>query len=220
MRAWPRLEPFPGSAGWRSTQRMRKADAAGIGHARELLYGRRMSAMLERFAPDASEVVRLWPCVASTSAAGRSHAIVSRAPRTGTRRGARALRTSMPPTAARMLREAGYDEETVARPVGRAQGATEAGSGGAAPGERRRPRVPRTLPRAHHYRAPGVRRGEAGRHPAQKALLKMSPRGRAAPLFIARLPEALPPVVVRRWTTAPLTGAGTAAARFGRAAQA
>ena len=92
----------------------RERDAAGIEQPRELLYARRMSEMLERFAPEASEIVRLavrcqhirrWEVPRDTY------------PRTPA--GYKAWRTRLmgfhADTAAAILREAGYEAEAIAR---------------------------------------------------------------------------------------------------------
>ena len=84
------------------------------GEPRELLYGRRMSAMLERFAPGADEAVRLavraqhierWKTPRSSYPEGRAGYLAWRA----------GLYEFHAETAARMLAEVGYDEATIAR---------------------------------------------------------------------------------------------------------
>lgn len=86
----------------------------GAAHPKELLYARRMSAALERFAPDASEVVRL--------AARCQHVRRWTAPRADYppgRAGYRRWRTDRgrfhAETAGRILREAGYGDDAVGR---------------------------------------------------------------------------------------------------------
>lgn len=88
--------------------------ADGSPQPRELLYARRMTAALERFAPDASEVVRL--------AARCQHIRRWTVPRDSYppgREGYRRWRTDLgrfhAETAGGILREAGCDEATVAR---------------------------------------------------------------------------------------------------------
>ena len=88
--------------------------AGGASHPKELLYARRMSAALERFAPNASEVVRL---------AARCQHIrrwtVPRASYPEGRDGYRRWRTDLgrlhAETAGGILREVGYDDATVGR---------------------------------------------------------------------------------------------------------
>lgn len=84
------------------------------GQPKELLYARRMSAMLARFAPDAAEAVRL--------AARAQHIQRWKTPRASypmDRQGYLQWRTGLykfhADTAGRIMRETGYDEETVAR---------------------------------------------------------------------------------------------------------
>lgn len=84
------------------------------GEPKELLYAKRMTEMLARFAPEASDAVRL--------AVRAQHVRRWMAPRDSypmTREGYYAWRTGLykfhAETAGALLREAGYDEETVAR---------------------------------------------------------------------------------------------------------
>ena len=86
----------------------------GASHPKELLYAQRMSDALERFAPESSEVVRL--------AARCQHIRRWTVPRDGYpegRDGYRRWRTDLgrfhAETAGGILREAGYDDETVGR---------------------------------------------------------------------------------------------------------
>ena len=88
--------------------------AEGVEQAKELLYARRMSACLDRFCPDAPEVVRL--------AARCQHIRRWTIPRTDYpegRNGYRRWRTDLAWfhawTAAAILREVGYDDTTVVR---------------------------------------------------------------------------------------------------------
>lgn len=174
----------------------RERDAAGVEHPRELLYARRMSEMLERFAPAASEVVRL---------AVRCQHIrrweIPRDTHPRTPEGYKAWRTRLmdfhADTAAAILREAGYGDETSARVRSLLR-------------KERLKRDPETqlledvigLVFLEHYLA-----GFVADHPGydeakladilRKTWLKMSPRGRDAASAVARMPEALRPVVER-----------------------
>ena len=86
----------------------------GASHPKELLYARRMSDALERFAPDASEVVRLavrcqhirrWTVPRDSYPDGRD----------GYRRWRTDLGRFHAETAGGILREVGYDDATVGR---------------------------------------------------------------------------------------------------------
>ena len=86
----------------------------GAAHPRELLYAQRMSATLEHFAPDASEVVRLavrcqhirrWTVPRDSYPEGRD----------GYRRWRTDLGRFHAETAGAILRDVGYDEATVER---------------------------------------------------------------------------------------------------------
>ena len=88
--------------------------ADGASHPKELLYARRMSDALERFAPEASEVVRLavrcqhirrWTVPRDTYPAGRD----------GYRRWRSDLGRFHAETAGGILREIGYDDVTAGR---------------------------------------------------------------------------------------------------------
>ena len=88
--------------------------ADGAPHPKELLYARRMSDALERFAPEASEVVRLavrcqhirrWTVPRDTYPDGRD----------GYRRWRTDLGRFHAETAGGILREVGYDDATVGR---------------------------------------------------------------------------------------------------------
>jgi hypothetical protein len=174
----------------------READAAGVEQPRELLYAQRMSEMLERFAPEASEVVRL--------AARCQHIRRWEIPRDSyprTPEGYKAWRTRLADfhadTAAGILRDAGYEEEA----IGRVRSLLR---------KERLKRDPETqlledvigLVFLEHYLA-----GFVAEHPEydeakfadilRKTWLKMSPRGREAALAIARIPAALRPAVER-----------------------
>lgn len=88
-------------------------EANGLTHPKELLYGQRMTAWLDRLAPDASEALRL--------AARAQHIRRWTIPRSDypmTRAGYLKWRTSLyrfhAETAAHILRDVGYDSTTVA----------------------------------------------------------------------------------------------------------
>lgn len=174
----------------------RERDAAGVEQPRELLYAQRMSEMLERFAPEASEVVRL--------AARCQHIRRWEIPRDSyprTPEGYKAWRTRLADfhadTAAGILRDVGYEEET----IGRVRSLLR---------KERLKRDPETqlledvigLVFLEHNLA-----GFVADHPEygeakfadilRKTWLKMSPRGREAALAIARIPAALRPAVER-----------------------
>jgi len=174
----------------------REPDAAGVEQPRELLYARRMSEMLERFAPEASEVVRL--------AVRCQHIRRWEIPRDSyprTPEGYKAWRTRLmnfhADAAAAILRETGYEEETVARVRSLLR-------------KERLKRDPETqlledvigLVFLEHYLA-----GFVADHPdydeakfadiLRKTWLKMSPRGREAALTVAQIPAALRPAVER-----------------------
>jgi len=87
---------------------------AGRQYPKELLYARRMSEMLERFAPDAPEAVRL--------AVRSQHIQRWKIPRKDypmTPQGYQLWRTTLyrfhADTAGRLMKEAGYDDEMIAR---------------------------------------------------------------------------------------------------------
>lgn len=91
-----------------------RESAGGVAHPKELLYARRMSEMLERFAPDASEAVRL--------ACRAQHIQRWKIPRKDfpmTPDGYQRWRTTLykfhGETAGRLMQEAGYDEESILR---------------------------------------------------------------------------------------------------------
>lgn len=90
----------------------RRETVDGEEHPKELIYGRRMSAWLDRIAPDAPEAVRL--------AVRAQHIRRWEIPRESypmDRPGYRAWRTDLgkfhAETAAAILREVGYDDETI-----------------------------------------------------------------------------------------------------------
>jgi hypothetical protein len=168
----------------------------GVAHPKELLYARRMSEMLERFAPDASEAVRL--------AARCQHIRRWEVPRDSyprTPEGYRAWRKRLmdlhAETAARLLRETGYGEDVVTHVQALVR-------------KERLKRDPDSqlledvvdLVFLEHY----LERFVAD-HPEydevkladilKKTWAKMSPRGREAALTLVRLPEALEPMVLR-----------------------
>jgi hypothetical protein len=181
----------------------REPDPAGVEQPRELLYARRMSEMLERFAPEASEAVRL---AVRCQHIGRWEIPRDAYPRTP--EGYKAWRTRLmdfhADTAAAILREAGYEEEPIARVRSLLR-------------KERLKRDPETqlledvvaLVFLEHYLA-----GFVAGHPEydeakfadilRKTWLKMSPRGREAALAVARIPDALRPAVERAVARAPL----------------
>ena len=86
----------------------------GTEHPKELLYAQRMSAMLQRFAPDASEAVKL--------AVRAQHICRWKSPRSDypmTPFGYKQWRTNLQKfhaeTAGKIMRDAGYDDETISR---------------------------------------------------------------------------------------------------------
>jgi hypothetical protein len=86
----------------------------GVAHPKELLYAQRLTAWLERFAPDASEALRL--------AARSQHIrrwVIPRDRYPMDRRGYLQWRTTLAKfhadTAATILRDVGYEEETIQR---------------------------------------------------------------------------------------------------------
>ncbi|MEW5943098.1 MAG: DUF4202 domain-containing protein [Pseudomonadota bacterium] len=86
----------------------------GAEHPKELLYAKRMTAWLDRFAPDASEALKL--------AARSQHIrrwVIPRGEYPMNRQGYNAWRNTLAKfhaeTAGRILQEVGYDEETVRR---------------------------------------------------------------------------------------------------------
>lgn len=91
-----------------------KIEVEGAPVAKELHYGRRMTAWLERLAPEASEALRL---AARAQHIGRWASPRSDYPegKQGYYRWRRALYAYHAETAGRILAEAGYDAETVAR---------------------------------------------------------------------------------------------------------
>jgi hypothetical protein len=165
-------------------------------HPKELLYARRMSAMLDRFAPDAPEAVRL--------AVRCQHIRRWEVPRDDfprTPEGYRAWRKKLmdlhAAAAGRILRNAGYDEETVAHVQALVR-------------KERLKRDPDSqlvedvvdLVFLEHYLERFV-----AEHPQydeakladilRKTWAKMSPRGQQAALELVMLPAALKPVVLR-----------------------
>jgi hypothetical protein len=169
---------------------------AGAEHPRELLYARRMSVMLDRFAPGASEAVRL--------AARCQHIRRWEIPRTDyprTPEGYRAWRTRLmefhAETAGRILRSVGYGEDV----VGRVSALV------------RKERIKRDreaqlledvvgLVFLEHYLT-----GFVAEHPEhgeekladilRKTWLRMSPRGHEAALKLVTMPETLAATVFR-----------------------
>ncbi len=168
----------------------------GAPQAKELVYARRMSAMLERFAPGASEAVRL---------AARCQHIrrwdIPRADYPRTPPGYKAWRTRLQQhhaeIAGEILREAGYGDDMVGRVASLLK-------------KEKLKRDPDSqlledvvaLVFLEHYLA-----GFVAQHPeydavklgdiVRKTARKMSARGRAAVAQLIRLPEPLAPVVLR-----------------------
>jgi hypothetical protein len=170
-------------------------------HPKELVYARRMSVMLDRFAPDAPEVVRL--------AVRCQHLRRWEIPRDSfprTPEGYKAWRKRLmdfhAEAAGRILLDAGYDAETV-------------------------PHVQALLRKERLKRDPDSQLVEdvvglvflehylerfVAEHPEydeakladilRKTWAKMSPRGREAALKLVKLPEPLKPVVLRAVGTA------------------
>jgi len=168
----------------------------GAEHPKELIYARRMSMMLERFAPDAPEAVRL--------AVRCQHLRRWEVPRDSfprTPEGYRAWRKRLmdfhAETAGRMLREAGYDDEAVAHVQALLR-------------KERLKRDPDSqlvedvvgLVFLEHYLERFV-----AEHPEQdeakladilrKTWAKMSAHGREAALKLVKLPESLVPMVLK-----------------------
>jgi hypothetical protein len=168
----------------------------GAPQPKELLYARRMTAMLERFAPDAPEVVRL---------AARCQHIrrweIPRADYPRTTAGYKEWRTRLQQhhaeIAGEILREAGYGDDMVGRVASLLR-------------KEKLKRDPESqlledvvaLVFLEHYLA-----GFVAQHPdygaaklsdiVRKTARKMSPRGRAAVVQLIRLPGPLAPAVLR-----------------------
>jgi hypothetical protein len=173
-----------------------REEERGAAQPKELLYARRMSAMLERFAPDASEAVRL---AARCQHIRRWEIPRDAYPRTpeGYRAWRRRLMDFHADSAGRILREAGYEEATVAHVQALVR-------------KERLKRDPDSqlledvvdLVFLEHYLERFV-----AEHPEydeakladilRKTWAKMSPRGREAALSIVKLPEPLKPVILR-----------------------
>ncbi|HSD53495.1 MAG TPA: DUF4202 domain-containing protein [Burkholderiales bacterium] len=165
-------------------------------HPKELVYARHMSMMLERFAPDAPEAVRL--------AVRCQHLRRWEIPRDAFPRGPdgyRAWRKRLmdfhAETAGRTLRDAGYEEETVAHVQSLLR-------------KERLKRDPESqlvedvvgLVFLEHYLerfvAEHLEYDEAKLADIlRKTWAKMSPRGREAALSLVKLPEPLKPVILR-----------------------
>ncbi len=174
----------------------RERDAAGVERPRELAYAQRMSDMLDRFAPDAPEAVRLAARCQHIRRWEIPRAAYPRTPE-GYKAWRRRLMEFHAATAAGILRQAGYDEESVGRVASLLR-------------KERLKRDPDTqlledviaLVFLEHYLE-----GFAAEHPdydepkladiLRKTWLKMSPRGRDAALTVARIPERLKPLVLR-----------------------
>ncbi|MDD5174970.1 MAG: DUF4202 domain-containing protein [Sterolibacterium sp.] len=91
-----------------------RESADGRKHPKELLYARRMSEMLERFAPEASEAVRL-----ACRAQHIQRWMIPRKDYPMTPEGYQRWRTTLykfhAETAGRLMQEAGYDQEMIER---------------------------------------------------------------------------------------------------------
>ena len=168
----------------------------GSEHPKELVYARRMSMMLERFAPDAPEAVRL---AVRCQHIQRWEVPRDEFPRTpeGYRAWRRKLMDLHAEAAGRILRDAGYDEETVSHVQALVR-------------KERLKRDPDSqlvedvvdLVFLEHYLERFV-----AEHPEydeakfadilRKTWAKMSPRGHEAALTLVKLPEPLRPVVLR-----------------------
>lgn len=163
---------------------------------KELLYGRRMSEMLERFAPEASEAVRL--------AVRAQHIQRWKIPRDSyprTRIGYRQWRTTLykfhAETVGRLMQEAGYEEEMIGRVK-----AIVGKRGIKVNPEAQMLEDMVDLVFIEHYLA-----GFAVQHPEydeakwidilRKTWKKMSPRGHEAALKLIRLPEPLVPLILK-----------------------
>lgn len=167
----------------------------GVPVAKELLYAQRMSAMLERFAPEAAETVRL--------AVHAQHVERWKIPRGDypmTRAGYYQWRTTLydfhADRTAALLREAGYDEATIASVAAMVRKADLAD-----PGTQTMEDVA-ALVFVESYMA-----DFATQHPeysetkwigiVAKTWRKMSPRARSFALSGIRLPEALAPLILK-----------------------
>jgi hypothetical protein len=167
----------------------------GVAEPRELVYARRMTAMLERFAPDAPEAVRL---AVRCQHIRRWEIPRESYPRTpeGYQAWRRRLLDHHAQLAARILRDAGYDEGMIARVASIVR-------------KERLKKSPEAqlledvaaLVFLEHYAAGFVaghpEYGEAKlRDILQKTFRKMSLRGRDAVPTLIRLPAALAPFVL------------------------
>jgi hypothetical protein len=163
---------------------------------KELVYARRMSMMLERFAPDAPEAVRL---AVRCQHIRRWEVPRDEFPRTpeGYRAWRRKLMDFHGEAAGRILRDVGYDDATVAHVQALVR-------------KERLKRDPESqlvedvvdLVFLEHYLERFV--AEHPEHDAakladilRKTWAKMSPRGHEAALTIVKLPEALKPAILR-----------------------
>jgi hypothetical protein len=168
----------------------------GAEHPKELVYARRMSMMLERFAPDAPEAVRL---AVRCQHIRRWEVPRDEFPRTpeGYRAWRKKLMDLHAEAAGCILRDAGYDEETVSHVQALVR-------------KERLKRDPDSqlvedvvdLVFLEHYLERFV-----AEHPEydeakfadilKKTWAKMSPRGQQAALELVTLPAALKPVILR-----------------------
>jgi hypothetical protein len=168
----------------------------GAEHPKELVYARRMSMMLERFAPDAPEAVRL---AVRCQHLRRWEVPRDEFPRTpeGYRAWRKKLMDLHAESAGRILRDVGYDDATVAHVQALVR-------------KERLKRDPDSqlvedvvdLVFLEHYLERFV-----AEHPEydeakfadilRKTWAKMSPRGQQAALELVKLPAALKPVILR-----------------------
>jgi hypothetical protein len=168
----------------------------GAEHPKELVYARRMSMMLERFAPDAPEAVRL---AVRCQHIRRWEVPRDEFPRTpeGYRAWRKRLMDFHAEAAGRILRDAGYDEPTVAHVQALVR-------------KERLKRDPDSqlvedvvdLVFLEHYLERFVAEHPEYDEPKladilRKTWAKMSLRGREAALTLVKLPEALKPVILR-----------------------
>jgi len=172
----------------------RRETIGGVDRPKELVYAERMSAMLERFAPDAPEVVRL--------AARCQHIQRWQVPRAefpmdriGYLQWRKRLNKLHGTIAGQILRDAGYDEATVARV---ARLLMKEGLKSDAEAQLLEDVV--DLVFLEHYLAEFV--AHHGQYDAEKfadilakTAKKMSARGREAALTLIRVPPELAPVV-------------------------
>jgi hypothetical protein len=165
-------------------------------HPKELVYARRMSVMLDRFAPDAPEAVRLAVRCQHLRRWEIPRGAFPRTPE-GYKAWRKRLMDFHAEAAGRILLDAGYDAETVAHVQALLR-------------KERLKRDPDSqlvedvvgLVFLEHYLERFVAEHPEYDEPKladilRKTWAKMSPRGRAAALTVAKLPAALEPLVLR-----------------------